>query len=357
MSIEDREVGDEERGSGRTGHRRWGRDASRRTSGKSWTPGWVLASRRTSGRSPTRGWVLASVGVLVAGLLAFPAVVPNAVGNLGSLLETFLPWAGLAVPVLLGLALLRRSALAAVSLVLPVAVWIAVFGGRALPADREAPGDLTVLQHNVGEENPDHGGTALALVRAGADLVALEELTPDVLPVYEKALASGHPHRAVVGTVGLWSRYPLADSRPVDIRPADVGPDWNRGLRATARTPHGDVAVYVAHLPSIRIRPADGFGSGRRDESAVRLGAAVASEPLDRVVLLGDLNGTLDDRGLAPLTSRMVSTRRGFGLSWPSTFPLARIDHVMTRTAVPVAAWTLPATGSDHLPLIARVDL
>lgn len=293
----------------------------------------------------------------VAGLTAFPAVVPNTVGNLGSLLETFLPWAGLAVPVLLGLALLRRSALAAVSLVLPMAVWIAVFGGRVPPADREAAGDLTVLQHNVGEENPDHEGTALAVARAGADLVALEELTPDALPVYEEALASGHPHRAVVGTVGLWSRYPLVGSRPVDIRPADVGPDWNRGLRVTARTPHGEVAVYVAHLPSIRIRPQDGFGSGRRDESATRLGAAVASEALDRVVLLGDLNGTLDDRGLDPLTSRLVSTRRGFGFSWPAAFPLARIDHVMTRAATPVAAWTLPATGSDHLPLMARVDL
>ncbi|MEU8205519.1 endonuclease/exonuclease/phosphatase family protein [Streptosporangium sp. NPDC049046] len=295
--------------------------------------------------------------MLVAVLLAFPAVVPNGVGNLGSLLETFLPWAGLAVPALLCLALLRRSVLATVSLVLPAAVWGVVFGGRVLPADREAAGDLTVLQHNVGEENPDHEGTALALAGAGADLIALEELTPVVRPFYEDVLASGHPHRAVVGTVGLWSRFPLADARPVDIRPADVGPDWNRGMRVTARTPQGDVAVYVAHLPSIRIRPSDGFGSGRRDESAAALGAAVASETLDRVVLLGDLNGTLDDRGLAPLTSRLVSARRGFGFSWPAALPLAGIDHVMTRTAVPVAAWTLPATGSDHLPLLARVDL
>ena len=63
------------------------------------------------GRTPwTRGRVLASLAVLVAGLLAFHSVVPNTVGNLGSLLETFLPWLGLAVPVLLGLALLRRSA-------------------------------------------------------------------------------------------------------------------------------------------------------------------------------------------------------------------------------------------------------
>ncbi|MDP9864803.1 MULTISPECIES: endonuclease/exonuclease/phosphatase family protein [Streptosporangium] len=310
------------------------------------------------GRTPwTRGWVLASIAVLVAGLLAFPAAVPNTVGNLGSLLETFLPWGGLAVPVLLGVALLRRSATATVALVLPAAVWAAIFGGRLLPADPGAAHDLTALQHNVSDENSDPGGTARVLARAGADLIALEELTPEALPVYEAVLAPGHPYHAVVGTVGLWSRYPLTGSRPVDIRPVGVGGDWSRGLRSTARTPLGDIAVYVAHLPSVRIRLPDGFSSDWRDESAVALGAAIAAEELDRVVLLGDFNSTLDDRGLAPVISRMTPADGGFGFSWPAALPLARIDHIMTRAATPVATWTLPATGSDHLPIAARVKL
>ncbi|MFI6451832.1 endonuclease/exonuclease/phosphatase family protein [Streptosporangium amethystogenes] len=303
----------------------------------------------------TRGRVLAALAVLVAGLLVFHDVVPNVVGNLGSLLETFLPWVGLAVPLLAVLALLRRSALAAVALLLPVTVWGALFGGRLAPAERGVAHDLTMLQHNVADDNPDPAGTARALAAAGADLVALEEVTPEALPVYGAALAPDHPHRAVVGTVGLWSRYPLTDSRPVDIRPKDIEGDWSRGLRTTARTPYGDVAVYVAHLPSLRVRLPDGFGSGRRDESAVALGAALAAERLERVVLLGDLNGTLDDRGLAPLTSRLIPAREGFDFSWPVAFPVARIDHVMTRAATPVSTWTLPATGSDHLPVMARV--
>ena len=305
----------------------------------------------------TRGRGLAAVAVLVAGLLAFPGVVPNTVGNLGSLLETFLPWGGLAVPVLAVLALLRWSATAMVSLALLAAVWAALFGARLLPADRGTAHDLTVLQHNVNDENPDPEGTARALAQAGADLIALEELTPDILPVYEAALSPGHPHHVVVGTVGLWSRYPLADSRPVDIRPVGVEGDWSRGLRSTARTPSGDLAVYVAHLPSVRIRLPDGFGTGRRDESAAALGAAIAAEELDRIVLLGDFNSTLDDRGLAPVTSRMTPAEEGFGFSWPAAFPMARIDHVMTRAATPVTTWTLPATGSDHLAVAARIKL
>ncbi|MEV0971464.1 endonuclease/exonuclease/phosphatase family protein [Microtetraspora glauca] len=304
----------------------------------------------------TRGRVLTSGSVLVAGLLVFHAAVPNTVGNLGSLVETFLPWLGLAVPVLLCLAMLRRSAIAAAAAVLPAAAWIALLGGLVPSADRGTSHDLTVLQHNVSDENPDPAGTARALTQAGADLVALEELTPAALPVYEAALAADHPYRAVVGTVGLWSRYPLVDARPVDIRPDGIEGDWSRGLRSTVRAPSGDLAVYVAHLPSVRVR-LDGFSSGRRDASAVALGRAIAAEKLDTVILLGDLNSTLDDRGLAPVTSRMIPAEEGFGFSWPAAFPLARIDHVMARAATPTSTWTLPATGSDHLPVAARIRL
>ncbi|MEE1751544.1 endonuclease/exonuclease/phosphatase family protein [Streptomyces sp. SP18CS02] len=299
--------------------------------------------------------VLASLAVATAGLLAFHSAVPNTVGRLGSLVETFLPWLGVAVPVLLGLALLRRSALALVALLLPTAVWTALF---VVPLSAEEPGrpHLKALQHNVSDENADPEGTAGALVAAAPDLVALEELTPPALPVYEATLGAHCPYHAVVGTVGLWSRYPLADVRPVDIRPSGIAEGWNRGLRASVRTPHGDVAVYVAHLPSVRIR-ATGLASGRRDESARLLGAALAAEKLDKVILLGDLNSTVDDRGLAPVTSRMDTTARGFPFSWPAAFPVSRIDHIMTRAATVTGVRTLPATGSDHLPVTAGIRL
>ncbi|MCB5182736.1 endonuclease/exonuclease/phosphatase family protein [Streptomyces antimicrobicus] len=285
--------------------------------------------------------------------MALPAVVPNTGGRFGSLLEAFLPWLGLAVPVLLGRALLRRCALAVPAALLPAAVWAAQFGPLLLPADA-GPYDLVAVQHNAGDENPDPAGTARTLADAAADLIAVEELTPAALPAYVQALSADYPHHAVRGTVGLWSRHPLTDVRPVDIRPRSVGPDWNRGLRATARTPRGEVAVYVAHLPSVRLGPG-GFGSARRDESAALLGAALAAEPLEPVVLLGDLNGTVDDRGLAPVTSRTSAPVRGVAFSWPAAFPLARIDQVLVRSGTVGEIRTLPATGSDHLPVAARI--
>jgi vancomycin resistance protein VanJ len=315
---------------------------------------WWRWGKDARGRSPwARGRVLALLAVLTAGLLAFHAAVPNTVGRLGSLLEAFLPWLGLAIPVLLGLALLRRSVTALVALLLPAAVWANLFGGLLVAGDRGAH-DIMALQHNVSDENIDPAGTAVALIESAPDLVALEELTPSALPVYETALASDYPYHVVEGSVGLWSRYPLAEVRPMDIKPEGIGEGWSRGLRSTVRTPWGEIAVYVAHLPSVRVR-LNGFSSGWRDESAGLLGAAIAAEKLDKVILLGDLNSTVDDRGLAPVTSQMNSAGRGFALSWPAAFPASRIDHIMTRSATVTDVWTLPATGSDHLPIAAGI--
>lgn len=302
----------------------------------------------------TRGRVLAALAVLTAGLLVFHRAVPNSVGRVGSLLEAFLPWLGLVVVVLLGLALLRRSATALLALLLPVAAWAYHFGGLFLPGATTGAHDLVVVQHNVSDENADPAGTARALAGASPDLVALEELVPAALPVYEKTLAPDYPYHAVRGTVGLWSKHPLAEARLLDIKPRGITESWSRGLRAVVRTPRGEVAAYVAHLPSVRVG-ASGLASSWRDESAGLLGEAIAAEKRKPVILMGDLNGTVDDRGLDPLTSRLNVAERGFAFSFPAGFPLARIDQVMARSAAVGHIRTLPATGSDHLPVAARV--
>lgn len=301
----------------------------------------------------TRGRTPAALAVVTAGLLALHRLVP---GRMGSLLEAFLPWLGLVILALLGAALVRRSVTALVALLLPVVVWAHLFGGLLLPAAGPGARALVVVQHNVSDENTDPARTARALAAAKPDLIALEELVPAALPVYERTLASGFPYHAVHGTVGLWSRYPLTGEGPLDIKPRAIKETWNRGLRAVVRTPHGDIAVYVAHLPSVRVRPS-GLASSWRDESAVLLGRAVAAEELGTVILLGDLNGAVDDRGLAPLTRQLNVAERGLAFTFPASFPLARIDQVMARRATVNRVRALPSTASDHLPLAAYLTL
>ncbi|MFD9412817.1 endonuclease/exonuclease/phosphatase family protein [Streptomyces sp. NPDC059989] len=302
-----------------------------------------------------RGLVLAGLAVLISLVMILHAELPNDVGNLGSLTETFLPWLGLAVPLLLAGAVYRRSATALIAILLTAAVWVNLFGG--LVTDKSgAGGNLMVATHNVDADNPDPRGTAESVAKSGADVLALTELKGSAVPVYEKALAGTYKYHAVEGTVGVWSKYPLTSSRPVDIR---LG--WTRAMRTTVATPEGDIGVYVAHLPSVRVKLNAGFTANQRDNSADALGAALAAEPLGKVLLLGDLNGTMNDRALSEVTSQMRSTQGaagdGFGFSWPAQFPMARIDQIMVRGMKPEASWTLPRTGSDHLPVAARLTV
>ncbi|MGA5128983.1 MULTISPECIES: endonuclease/exonuclease/phosphatase family protein [Streptomyces] len=302
-----------------------------------------------------RGLVVAAIAALLGLLMLLHTHLPNRVGNLGSLTETFLPWLGLGIPVLLVLAVLRRSATALIALLLPAVAWVNLFGG--LLTDKSGKGgNFTVATHNVNAENPDPAGTARDVAASGADVVALEELKASAVPTYEQALASSYKYHSVQGTVGIWSKYPLQLVQPVDIR---MG--WTRALRATVKTPQGPVAVYVAHMPSVRVKFNAGFTAGQRDNSAEALGEAIAKEPEKKVLLLGDLNGTMNDRSLAPITSQLRSAQGaagdGFGFSWPASFPMARIDQIMVRGMDPVSAWTLPKTGSDHLPVAARMKI
>ncbi len=259
------------------------------------------------------------------------------------------------MPLLLVIGLVRKSATALIAMVLPAVVWLNLFGGL-LTDKTSSGGDLTIATHNVNADNPDPAKTARDVAASGADVVALEELTATAVPVYEKALLATYKYHSVQGTVGLWSKYPLSGVKSVDIK---LG--WTRAMRAAVSTPSGEVAVYVAHLPSVRVKMEAGFTARQRDKSADALGEAIADEKLPRSVLLGDLNGTMNDRALNAVTSQMRSTQgaagSGFGFSWPASFPMARIDQILVKGIEPVTSWTLPETGSDHLPVAARVKV
>ncbi|GAA2674127.1 endonuclease/exonuclease/phosphatase family protein [Actinoplanes palleronii] len=293
------------------------------------------------------------VALLAAVIIGFPGLVPNAIGNLGSLIETFLPWSVLLVPLLLVIAGWRRSRLGALGTLLPLAVWLVQFGGHLLPRDTGTP-ELTVVQHNVSDENPDPAATARALLAAGPDLVGLEEVLPEAVPAYASVLDPALPFHTVQGTVALWSRFPLTEAAPVDIRPHDLGADWNRGLRAVARAPRGDIAVYVAHLPSVRLT-AGGLTSDRRDESARRLGALISADPVPRLLVIGDLNTTAGDRGLRPISRSTTAPPADFALTWPAAAPVARIDQILARSMTVTRLRALPRTASDHRPLAAGI--
>lgn len=90
--------------------------------------------------------------------------------------------------------------------------------------------------------------------------------------------------------------------------------------------------------------------------------AALLAPVRTPVVLLGDLNAPPTAPELAPLSPRFVDAwprgGAGDGFTYPASGPNTRIDYVLTTADVDVAAArTMPSPASDHLPVIAELEL
>jgi vancomycin resistance protein VanJ len=306
--------------------------------------------RRSSTGGKIFSGALITASLLLAAILLLHRFIPNTWFNAGSLIETFLPWFGLAVPPLVLLAAIRRRALAIVSALLPGLVWFQMYA-PLLPDKQIGDGDFRVVAHNVNAENTDTEGTAATLLAAEPDVIVLVELTEEQRIAWSDVLSDQYEYSVSYGTVALWSTYPVLDSTEVDL---NLG--WARAFRAAVEIEGEPVAFYVAHLLSVRVN-AEGFTSEQRNETAALLGEAIADEQLDHVVLAGDLNGTVQDRSLAPITYQLASAHAeagsGFGFTWPADTPLARIDQVLYRGLEATGSDVLEATASDHRPVQA----
>lgn len=82
--------------------------------------------------------------------------------------------------------------------------------------------------------------------------------------------------------------------------------------------------------------------------------AAIATGWEAPVVVLGDLNQA--QRSLGPLTSR--GFRGGFGhRTLPKAAFRRQIDHILVRGLRLQRSWTVHTDASDHVPLVAEIEL
>lgn len=289
--------------------------------------------------------------VVTAGTLALilggHRLLPE-LGGLTPVLESLLPWLGVAVPVLLVCALATRSWQVILAALVPATVWGLMFGPTLLRSPPGGPSDLSVATLNVGATNAD-SADAIRSVSKDRDLVAVQELT--VGGPAAKVLNDRFPYRYRIATVGLWSRFPIAEARK-----ADIGLDWARALRAVVVTPKGRLTVYVMHLASAR--PGQ---TAQRDETLSYARRMIDKDDSEHLLLLGDLNTATTDRkrsGLVPpLSDAQQEAGTGFGFTWPASFPVTRPDHILYRGMIATRAGVERAAGSDHRAAVASLRL
>lgn len=107
----------------------------------------------------------------------------------------------------------------------------------------------------------------------------------------------------------------------------------------------------------------------QRLQAAALTGPAWLGNPAckDPVLLVGDFNATSISRPYRRIAKRLKDAQRVAGLdrtlpTFPSSFPVLRIDHVFVSEGVSVTGVRAPAfplakMASDHLPLIVEFEL
>lgn len=303
-------------------------------------------SRASRPRPRPRDLVIVAFAGIVTALLAAHSLVPD---PLGTLLDSFAPWIGLAVPIGAIAGLAARSTGTA-ALLVPAVVWAATFvPGLAATGATGGDGDLRVVTQNMYAQNSTPRETLEKIKNTGAEVVGLQEITRSTRTTATAELGGEYPHHATMGTVGVWSRYPIVDRDPVDL-----GLSWTRALRVSVRAPSGPVAVYVAHLPSLRPDLIE-----KRNRGLGRLAETVRRDETPRVVLLGDLNTAGTDRRMSSLTSILPNTAAeatsGFGFTWPDALPMVRLDHVLSRGLRMSTADVIDGAGSDHRGVVVTL--
>jgi len=266
-------------------------------------------------------------------------------------LASFMPVFGMVT--LLGALLCWRSPVlalvgAGVGL-LPVAIAMVPELVRNIPAAPASGAQVRVLTHNVWRDNSDPAETAQAIIDANPDVVMLQEVDGNFRPMLDALRQHfGQGTQCPPGCgLAIFSRWPIVQSDYFlkDSRGRPFGPPllWAKIVGPDGRP----FTAMTMHYPW----PTSELQAERRRDVAQAL-LRIDRDPL---ILGGDMNLTpwsaamrQQDRAFAPMTrvTRALA-------SWRRGLPLLPIDQLYAGPEWGlVDAQRLPATGSDHYPLL-----
>ncbi len=237
------------------------------------------------------------------------------------------------------------------------------------PPKLAAPGEptLKVMSYNVNFGIPGDGATMQAILDGKADVVFLQETTPEWERWLRRNLARRYPHSSFKHCCGAGGLAVLSKHRFEEkdyLAPPPGG--WFPGWRVVVDGPLGAVQVLSVHL-----RPpateSGSFVSGYFQTPPVRerqiQAFHQALDPALPTLVLGDFNESGGGRALAFLKARGfrdgVEEFQGSAHTW--RWPLGpftlrgQLDHVVYDDKLePLNVRVLNAGNSDHLPILAE---
>ncbi len=307
-------------------------------------------------------------------------------------LSNFTPWYFLPAPILLVVAMLLKRRRWAMLLLIPMVVFAIKFGPRFLPRETTANAvsdtpTLTAMTINVLKLNTNWDSIKAQIQAANPDVIGLQEMSDAFLNEVWPNLVEMYPYHIHAVSIsessysGFLSRYPLKQEKifnlPENFELANI--------RAVIDVNGRSVVVYNLRLAAPKFQrmtiPSRILGKILPYEYSVfyRRWQMTAFYPLLKdetlpVLVMGDFNtaDTSEDHDIFKSTSGLEDTFAEVGYGMGFTFPVAvrindkqlpfvplmRLDYIWHNSQwQPLSAWLGGSTGSDHLPVIARLKL
>jgi vancomycin resistance protein VanJ len=275
---------------------------------------------------------------------------------------------------------LRRWWLSAI-LIVPFLAFMIVYLPFFLPRPITIPADaplLRLLTYNLHAEQLLVNEMANVIRDSNADIVALQEMSPNASALFDKQLADIYPYRALYPAPdgapyhgrGLLSRYPITESKawPVEY-PIPV-----RLMRAVVDMNGTPITIYNFHAPPSYPIYGQGFDIHPRGQQIKDVLALIAQES-GAMLFMGDFNTNDTDVNYPHIIAQLQDTYRevgwGMGFTGPDwSHPQSqeglpfipihqRMDYIFhNRFFLPVQAqvWSTSG-GSDHRPVFAVLAL
>ncbi|NUO51685.1 MAG: EEP domain-containing protein [Polyangiaceae bacterium] len=215
--------------------------------------------------------------------------------------------------------------------------------------------------------------TAAVLAELDADIIALQEVDNvrgrsggvDQAGALAQELGYFHAFCAAQHSVdsggygnAVLSRWPIVSHVTLTLPGVSMWRAEPRcAVEAVVATPWGELSVWGVHLGVRHVERA-------RQTSALigRMRRAIHGTERLPLVLLGDLNAGPSSRLLRSLGTWLVDARDyGGGRTFPSSYPLFAIDHVLVSPPLCVAGArahrsAAAVIASDHLPFVADLN-
>ena len=268
-----------------------------------------------------------------------------------------------------------------ISVALPLLIFAVLYGRLFLPKPPVRNSDsITVMTFNIwgGSHSP---ATARVIVENGLpDIVALQELTPQMADVFLAELGDAYPYRLLrpEGTyrgMGVLSRFPLTE---IDTRHL-AHPRWQiQAMRV--ESPAGSFTLYNVHpdAPNALAYIEAGMDVPAEMRAILvmhqQFGEALIadfSRRVEPVVVAGDFNSTDQSDVYALLRQHLTDAYRAVGWGFGHTFPAyggsfrgipipslqMRLDMVFYAADFRAARASVSRTygESDHRPLLTEL--